>query len=108
MDLIVLHNRYKLVKKNLKIELPSEKRGYDYYKNVVQNILNSEYFANDMKNYINKYETRKKAYRQIISNNMNDTDFSVWFDKLELYSYKTILMGLTHLANYEDEINAIF
>lgn len=81
---------------------------HDYYNQVVQKISNSEYFAKDMKKYINGYDTRKNLYREIVSNKMKDTDFSIWFDKLELYTYHVILTGLCHLGDFTDEIQKIF
>ncbi len=84
-------------------------QGYqDYYNQVVQNISNSEYFADDMKKYIDGYNTRKNQYRQIVSSNMNDNNFSVWFYKLELYSYNVILEGLSRFFYMSDEIDEIF
>ena len=81
---------------------------HDYYNQVVQKISNSEYFAKDMQKYINGYDTRKNLYREIVSNKMKDTDFLIWFDKLELYTYHVILTGLCHLGDFTDEIQHIF
>lgn len=81
---------------------------HEYYERVTHNILNSEYFANGMKKYLSDYDTRKNLYRQIVSNKLKDSDFSVWFDKLELYTYKIMLLGLSRFQDNSEEINKIF
>ena len=81
---------------------------HEYYEQVKQNILNSEYFANDMKKYLSNYNTRKNLYKQIVSDKMSNNDFNAWFDKLELYSYKIILIDLSRLKDNSGDINKIF
>lgn len=86
-----------------------KKQGYhEYYEKVTSRIIASDSFTGTLKNYISGYDTRKAALKQIVSNKMSDIDFDVWFDKLELYSYKSIMLLFDFYTNMSEEADTIF
>jgi len=85
----------------------------EYYDKVVSNILNSEYFSyyifsDYMRKYIDKYDIRKNILKQTVFKQMKEIDFDVWFNKIELYSYKCLLMGAPGFEDKSEEIDKIF
>ncbi len=78
------------------------------YDKIAQGIINSKFTNDKFNSYIENHEKRKALLKDTVNFKMNEIDFSIWFDKLEIYTYKVVADEINLNHDYDEEINKIF
>ena len=81
----------------------------EFYEKIANELLNSELSNDNLKQYIQDYQTRKETLKNTVNFKMNEIDFSIWFNKLEIYTYKVIVDEIgTNNDEFKEKFENIF